>query len=84
MKAKEPRLFTLIRKADESGVSGTGRVLDGVVFHNGKVAVCWRTELKHGYSSVAVYDSFKAFKFIHIDSHPANEAELKFLTEKKK
>jgi hypothetical protein len=45
----EPRLFTMIRKNDESHVSGTGRVLDGVVFHNGKVVICWRSEEKHGY-----------------------------------
>lgn len=30
----EPKLFTVTRKSDESGVSGTGRILDGVVFHN--------------------------------------------------
>jgi adenine-specific DNA-methyltransferase len=32
-----PRLFTLVRKIDQSGISGTGRVLDGVVFHTGQV-----------------------------------------------
>lgn len=76
---EEPKLFTIKRKSDESGVSGTGRVLDGIVFHNGKVAICWRTENKHGYTSVAVYDSFEAFKFIHIDSHPTNDTEIEFL-----
>jgi hypothetical protein len=69
----------MIRKQDESHVSGTGRVLDGVVFHNGKVVVCWRTENKHGYTSVGMYDSFEAFKFIHIDSHPHNETEIVWL-----
>ena len=29
--AKRPRLFSMVRQADESGVSGTGHVLDGVV-----------------------------------------------------
>ncbi len=38
----EPRLFTLFRHVDESGISGTGRVLDGVIFHTGQVVVCWR------------------------------------------
>lgn len=75
----EPRLFTIIRKADESGVSGVGRVLDGVLWHNGKVTVCWRTDDVHGYTSVAVYDSWNAFKYIHIDSHPTNGTEIKFL-----
>jgi hypothetical protein len=78
-KMPEPKLFTMIRKHDESHISGTGRVLDGVVFHNGKVAICWRTEDNHGYSSLGIYDSFEAFKFIHIDSHPTNETEIVWL-----
>ncbi len=40
----EPRQFSLVREADESGVSGSGRVLDGIVWHNGWVTVCWRTD----------------------------------------
>jgi hypothetical protein len=75
----EPRLFTMIRKNDESHVSGTGRVLDGVVFHNGKVVICWPSEEKRGYPSLGIFDSFEAFKFIHIDSHPANETEIVWL-----
>jgi hypothetical protein len=75
----EPKLFTMIRKNDESHVSGTGRVLDGVVFSNGKVVIYWRTEEKGGHSSLGIYDSFEAFKFIHIDSHPTNETEIIWL-----
>jgi hypothetical protein len=75
----EPKLFTMIRKNDESHVSGTGRVLDGTVFHNGKVVICWRTEGNDGYSSLGIYDSFDAFKFVHIDSHPGNETEIMWL-----
>lgn len=80
----EPKIFSIIRKADESHVSGTGRVCDGIVFHNGKVAICWRTENVHGYTSVAVYDSFEAFKFIHIDSHPTNNTEIVWIAEETK
>ena len=75
----EPKLFTMIRKNDESHVSGTGRVLDGAIFHNGKVVICWRTEPKLGHSSLGIYDSFEAFKFIHIDSHPTNGTEIIWL-----
>jgi hypothetical protein len=75
----EPRLFTMIRKQDESHVSGTGRVLDGAVFHNGKVVICWRSEEKHDYPSLSIFDSFEAFKAIHIDPHPANETEVVWL-----
>jgi hypothetical protein len=77
----EPRLFTLIRKQDATGVSGTGRVLDGVVFHTGQVVICWRSDLRQddpGYSSISVYPSWEAFEHVHIDPHPINEAEVIF------
>ncbi|MEA2639433.1 MAG: hypothetical protein QOF51_827, partial [Chloroflexota bacterium] len=60
----EPQLFTLIRHRDETGVSGTGRVLDGVVFHTGQVVICWRSDLnptRPGASSLAIYPSWDAF-----------------------
>lgn len=75
------KTFTIIRNGDESGVSGTGRILDGIVFHNGKTVVCWRTDVdgtQHGDSSIGVYDSFGAFKRIHIDSHPSNDTEIHY------
>lgn len=77
----EPQMFSVYRKRDSSGVSGNGRVMDGVIFHNGWVSVCWRTDVDaaaHGYSSIAVYQSFEAFRFIHIDSHPENESKIVF------
>ena len=82
----EPRLFTLIRNADESGVSGTGRVLDGAVFHTGQVVVCWRGDLKKqkdnpaasGFSSLAIYPNWDAFMHVHVDAHPSNRAEVVF------
>ena len=76
-----PLLFTVIRKADESGVSGIGRVLDGVLWHNGKVTVCWRTDVDasmHGHSSIGIYDSWNAFAHIHINSHPTNGTVVAF------
>jgi len=39
----EPRLFSLIRTDDVSGVSGEGRVADGVQWPDGTVTVRWRT-----------------------------------------
>ena len=38
----EPRLFHLQRDHDVSGVSGTGRVADGVLWPDGTVAIRWR------------------------------------------
>ena len=33
--------FKLIRRVDVSGVSGTGTVAEGVIFHDGEVALSW-------------------------------------------
>jgi len=76
----EPRVFTLWRRGDETGVSGTGRVLDGVVFHNGKVVACWRSDLHGGHSSVVIYDTWEGFCAVHITPHPPEQTDLKFLS----
>ncbi len=83
-KPKDPTLFTVIRQHDASGVSGTGRVLDGVIFHTGQVVVCWRADVRddgRGYSSLGVYPSWRAFKHVHIDSHPENRTQVIFGSE---
>lgn len=36
-----PRTFRLIRKKDVSGVSGTGYIAEGVVFHDGMTFLKW-------------------------------------------
>jgi hypothetical protein len=80
----EPRLFTLLRHQDESGVSGTGRILDGVIFHTGQVVVCWRTDINpegSGYSSVAIYPSWEAFQHIHVHPHPPDALEIRFAAD---
>jgi hypothetical protein len=69
----------MIRKQDENHISGTGRVLDGALFHSGKTVICGRTEEKHGYTALGLYDSFEAFKFIHNASHPTNKTEIVWL-----
>ena len=79
--SNNPRLFTLIRHADETGISGTGRVLDGAVFHTGQVVVCWRTDLrmdKPGFSSLVIYHSWEAFLAIHVEPHPAEQTKIIF------
>ncbi len=53
--------FTLEREEDETGVSGTGTVADGVIFPNGTVAMCWRGEL----SSMVFYTSIAHVEKIH-------------------
>ena len=55
------KIFYLNRTEDETGVSGTGRVAQGFIFDNGKVAVTWLSE----HPSVTVYDSIGEVHAIH-------------------
>jgi hypothetical protein len=68
--------FVMIRVNDIGGVSGTGHVLDGIKFSNGKVAVAWLGKGPVQAASVAVWDSFEDFINIHVNSHPGNEAKI--------
>ena len=56
-----PRRFKLMRKADISGVSGTGHVADGVTFYDGTTAIYWRTE----YASLVIFQSLEHLLAIH-------------------
>ena len=55
------KLFELRRTEDESGVSGTGTVAQGVIFDNGWCALTWLTE----HTSVAFYTSIEEVVAIH-------------------
>ncbi len=61
------RRFYLRRLKDETGVSRTGRVLEGILTQSGKVITEWRPP----HSTIGVYNSFAEFKLIHIDCHPS-------------
>ena len=53
--------FNLVRDEDESGVSGTGIVAQGVEFDSGRCALTWLTHL----TSVAVYDNISTVEKVH-------------------
>lgn len=55
------RLFVLQRDIDETGISGTGIVAEGVCFSDGTAAMRWTTEL----SSTAVYADMASLEAIH-------------------
>jgi len=55
------KMFYLKRIEDESGVSGTGRIAQGFIFDNGKVALTWLSE----HPSVTIYDSIGEVHAIH-------------------
>lgn len=55
------RNFKLVRIEDESGVSGTGEVAQGVEFDDGTCALRWLTQ----YASTAVYNNLDTLEHIH-------------------
>ncbi len=55
------RRFNLQRNEDFSGISGTGRVAEGVQFSDGSCVMRWKSEL----SSTAIYGSADELETIH-------------------
>ena len=70
------RTFTVVRRGDESGVSGTGVVIEGVIFATGTCVCHWLTPPPSG--SVAIWSSFAEFVAIHIAPHPGNKTAIVF------
>jgi hypothetical protein len=56
------RRFILVRDEDVSGVSGTGIVVQGCQFEDGKAVMRWVSET----SSIAVYESIEDIIKIHV------------------
>jgi hypothetical protein len=55
------KTFHLQRSVDATGVSGTGRVAEGVVFSNGWVALTWLS----AHTSVVFYPSIETVEAVH-------------------
>ncbi|MCM2323492.1 MAG: hypothetical protein NDJ90_09545 [Oligoflexia bacterium] len=55
------KLFHLYRREDQTGVSGTGPVVEGVEFTNGWCAIRWLSSK----STVCFYQSIEDVKLIH-------------------
>jgi hypothetical protein len=70
------RRFTMRRELDVSGVSGTGNVLEGVLFSTGVCVIHWLTPPPRG--SISVFDSLDQFLAIHVKPHPENGTTLTF------
>jgi len=62
---KGPWRFFLNRTEDETGISGAGRVAEGVVFSDGRVALRWTPQGEVQATSTACYDSIYAVDQIH-------------------
>ena len=55
------RRFVLMRHRDVSGVSGLGRVAEGVQFTDGRCALRWCLEV----AATAVYDDIESLEAVH-------------------
>jgi hypothetical protein len=56
------RRFELIRYEDTTGISGTGKIAEGVIFSSGKCALAWTIK---DIPSVTIYDSVEQVIAIH-------------------
>jgi len=68
------RTFTIARQHDETGVSGVGVVIEGVVLATGQTIIHWLTPAPRG--ALAIFDSMADFAKIHIRPHPDNASIL--------
>lgn len=71
------RNFQMVRVNDESGVSGTGTVLEGTIFSDGTCVTRWIAADSPG-RSTSLWDSLGAFIAVHIAPHPTNQTKLVF------
>lgn len=68
-----PRVFCLMRDEDVSGVSGTGKVAEGIVFSNGMVSIGWCKAIPSQVTymslddAVAIHGHKGATRFVFVD-----------------
>jgi len=63
--------FTVCRQNDEGGISGTGVVIEGVLFATGQVVLHWLSPSPIG--SISIFASIDDFKKIHAAPHKENK-----------
>ena len=70
------RTFTVCRRADETGVSGEGIVIEGTIHATGQAVVHWLYPPPRG--SFAIFDSMEDFLRVHVKPHPVNKTIITF------
>ena len=68
--------FAVYRTQDETGVSGEGVVIEGVVMATGQCVVHWLYPPPRG--GIAIFDSMSDFVKVHIEPHPANQTIITY------
>ena len=70
------RTFTVCRQSDETGVSGEGVVIEGVVLASGHCIIHWLFPPPRG--GIAIFDSLEDFLKVHVKPHPENKTIITF------
>ena len=68
--------LTVARQADETGVSGEGVVIEGVLLATWQCIAHWLYPRPKG--SIAIFDSMNDFVTVHIQPHPANRTIITY------
>ena len=68
--------FTVARQSDETGVSGEGVVIEGVLLATGQCIAHWLYPRPKG--SIAIFDSMNDFVTVHIQPHPSNRTIITY------
>jgi hypothetical protein len=76
LKPKKPAKLCAQGINDESGVSGTGIVIEGITLATGQCVVHWLYPTPRG--SIAIFDSIADFATVHIKPHPGNETIITY------
>ena len=68
--------FTVCRQTDETGISGEGIVIEGVVLATGQCVIHWLYPPPRG--GIAIFDSMEDFLKVHVLPHPSNRTIITF------
>jgi hypothetical protein len=68
--------FTVCRQYDESGISGEGVIIEGVVLGTGQCVIHWLYPPPRG--GIAIFDSMSDFIKVHIEPHPSNKTLITY------
>ena len=70
------KTFTVCRQSDETGVSGEGVVIEGVMFATGQCVIHWLYPPPRG--GIAIFDSMEDFLKVHVLPHPGNKTIITY------
>ena len=70
------RTFTVCRNYDETGISGEGVVIEGVIMATGQCVLHWLYPPPRG--GISIFDSLDDFLKVHVMPHPTNKTIITF------